>query len=994
MAECSVSAKFRWAALGLLLCAPLPVLAQTNPSPRFNNVTIDGVITGGKLTPTGSTTSRSQADWLAYALPTVNPQLPYSAAEVSIAPSDYSHFPSGAIDANGIWHLGYYHGRNHGQSDVSAVALPQITGGAGNLTINGDYASGGSVTVAGATFASVTSLTGNNSARSVSITGLDQNGAPITTSIIPGNSSGNPVTVTSSQRFTKITQVSIDGATTGQIEVGLNMLPSDVAHRSSSDSGKTWSVEHQISNGTGTGLYYNYAAVIGTASAGRLISIFFRCVISSSSCNTYQAYSLDRGVTWSDPTVFSYSGVTPPTSLLFYGPIQTLPSGGLLAFGYAGSENYIFISSDNGATWTGKTQISAGTTTLDAIALAQSSGGAGALTLNGTLALDGQVDVTPIARPNVTSLTGDNSACTVSIPALDVNGAPTTVNIQGAVSSGSPVTRTSISYISKVTGAPTINCATNGQIKVGLNFPQYSETGIGIISETQYLAVSRIDGSTGAFEQFYTSNSGDTWTDQGPLNIPVTGGNVSPIVSIIRPNGIPYAVLTWESRISTSAPAPVMWQDAMVAVTGKVSDLISSSTAWSVPETIVNNVSMGLRSGYPAPLVQPSGAMYVAMGRETVSVKAAGIVGVAFDAGALANAWSRDAACSDPAFGSGADGDLIASSGTTTLTRDAHYRYVRPSGTASISLGAYRLYACIGIDLRNSPQAATFSRAQNNGTAASGATGGGVTAGATLVTLPLSGGSTAGGTGTTTTCSQPSTPTTATISDGGIGGAGGLGGANGAAQAGTAGGASPASPTTTPALVGYIQNYNVTSTLTAAAPIVGGLGGAGGGCGRGDGSNAGGGGGGGGSGRAPMALSARYLWRDATNTPAGTFNLKGLTGGAGAAGVGGTAGGGAGGGGGGGGWFSGNFYQLLGTASASAIDISGGTGGAGGNGVSTGLGGDGGTGGSSGYCSITVAYPASFTASAVNSVAGSAGQHTGTITGGTGGAGGSLFCGL
>jgi hypothetical protein len=970
----------------LVLAFAEPAAAQPGPFQGNGSAII--------VAPSGSATTRSQAEWLGYTMPSVKPQLPYSAVEVSVATSDYSHFPSAVIDANGVWHLGYYHGRNHGQSAVSAVALPQTTGGAGNLTVNGDYASGGSVSISGATFASVTSLTGNNSGRSFTITGLDQNGAPTTAVVTGGNSSGNAVTVTSSQRFTRITQIAVDGATVGQVEVGLNMLPSDVAHKSSADGGATWSPEHRISDGTTSGLYYNYAAVIGNASDGRLISIFFRCVISTSSCNTYQSYSKDRGVTWGDPTVFSYSGVTPSTSILFYGPIQTLPSGRLLAFAYAGSENYIFLSSDNGLTWTGKTQISAGTTTLDAIAAAQSTGGAGALTFNGTLFVDGQVDVTPVARPNVTSLTGDNSACTVSIPALNAVGVPTTVNIQGAVSSGSPVTRTSITYISKVTGAPTINCATTGQIKVGLNFPQYSETGVGAISETQYLAVSRIDGSTGAFEQFYTANSGDTWTDLGALNIPVTGGNVSPIVSIIRPNGIPYAVLTWESRVSTSAPAPIMWQDAMVAITGKVSDLITSSTAWSVPETIVNNVSMGLRSGYPAPFVQPSGAMWVAMGRETISVKAAGIVGVAFDAGALAGAWGRDSTCADPAFGSGADGDLIASSGTTTLTRDAHYRYVRPSGTASISLGAYRLYACIGVDLRNSPQAATFVRAQNNGTAASGATGGGVSAGATLVTLPLSGGSTAGGTGTTTTCSQPSTPTTATVSDGGIGGAGGLGGANGAAQAGTAGGSSPSSPTTTPQLIGYVQNYNTTSSLTAVAPIVSGLGGGGGGCGRGDGVNAGGGGGGGGAGRAPMALSARYLWRDTTNTPAGIFNLKGLTGGAAAAGVAGTAGGGAGGGGGGGGWFAGNFYQLLGTATANAVDVSGGVGGAGGAGVTTGLGGDGGTGGSSGYCAITVATPPSFTASSINAVAGSAGQHTGTVTGGTGGAGGSLFCGL
>lgn len=49
-----------WAA-ALVLATWLPASAQTAPSPRLNNVTIDGTITGGKVTATGSTTARSMA---------------------------------------------------------------------------------------------------------------------------------------------------------------------------------------------------------------------------------------------------------------------------------------------------------------------------------------------------------------------------------------------------------------------------------------------------------------------------------------------------------------------------------------------------------------------------------------------------------------------------------------------------------------------------------------------------------------------------------------------------------------------------------------------------------------------------------------------------------------------------------------------------------------------------------------------------------------------
>jgi hypothetical protein len=62
MVGLSVSAKSALWAICLFLAVPLSAWAQTNPSPRFNNVTIDGTITGGKVTATGGTTGRAQAD--------------------------------------------------------------------------------------------------------------------------------------------------------------------------------------------------------------------------------------------------------------------------------------------------------------------------------------------------------------------------------------------------------------------------------------------------------------------------------------------------------------------------------------------------------------------------------------------------------------------------------------------------------------------------------------------------------------------------------------------------------------------------------------------------------------------------------------------------------------------------------------------------------------------------------------------------------------------
>jgi hypothetical protein len=59
MGACSVSAKItRWAAT-LLFSVWLPAAAQTIPSPTFNNVTVNGTVTGAKIKSTGSSTARS-----------------------------------------------------------------------------------------------------------------------------------------------------------------------------------------------------------------------------------------------------------------------------------------------------------------------------------------------------------------------------------------------------------------------------------------------------------------------------------------------------------------------------------------------------------------------------------------------------------------------------------------------------------------------------------------------------------------------------------------------------------------------------------------------------------------------------------------------------------------------------------------------------------------------------------------------------------------------
>jgi hypothetical protein len=365
-----------------------------------------------------------------------------------------------------------------------------------------------------------------------------------------------------------------------------------------------------------------------------------------------------------------------------------------------------------------------------------------------------------------------------------------------------------------------------------------------------------------------------------------------------------------------------------------------------------------------------------------------------------APAWGNVASpySAAPLFGTGADGAVTISSGTTTLNRDYQYTNLTINGSGSINTNGWRVYVSGTLDI----SAAGAGAIVNNGNtsyAASGATGGlnpGVNAGASVPgngTGGVLGGGGTGATGGVTTGTLGTANGAVRYAVGGTAGAGGNGGNNGAATNGgtaltTSGWGSIlhsvlfSTPTT------LFQYYSYNAGDSGAVPTFPGQNGTGGAYGGGDGTNAGGGGGGGGGGGSTVAIYARFIQRG-TNSTAGIIQAKGTIGGAGGNGVAGTAGAGGGGGGGGGGFVYIVAEQLLGTAITNAIDVSGGAGGSGGNGVSTGKGGNGGTGGNGGNYQIVALNPASFTAGSFNA-AGTAGGTTSTSTGAAGGAGATV----
>jgi len=348
-------------------------------------------------------------------------------------------------------------------------------------------------------------------------------------------------------------------------------------------------------------------------------------------------------------------------------------------------------------------------------------------------------------------------------------------------------------------------------------------------------------------------------------------------------------------------------------------------------------------------------------------------------------------------FGSGGDGNLVISSGTTSIGRDTAFNNLTINGTGKLNCGGYRLFVAGTLDLTTAGAGAIFGTPSGSyppgaTSSASGATAGVGTNQYTARTVPTTGASQTGKTGGTGVGTAGSNAQGASQVDfGGRGGASGAGG-NGVGG-GTAGGAAGASSTAPFFVNGVANPSSIQSFVVPGWSVYGALTGAIGGAGAGDGVNAGGGSGASGSGGAALYIAANILNRSGSTAASAIF-AGGQQGGGGGNAAGGNAGGGGGSGGGGGGYIYMVIGSLIGSTAANMLDVSGGAGGAGGNGVGTGLGGGGGSSGYSGSINVSVLVPSAFIFVANDSVVLNAGSITGTATGGAGGAASTSQVGL
>ena len=104
-------------------------------------------------------------------------------------------------------------------ADTNSIAESQTTAGAGDLTLDGSQVVNGAANDGSNMASTVTikSLTGDNSTVDFTVTGTDASAATLTETI---TGPGTGLTVTTTNAFLTVTNVSVDGAIPGTVEVG------------------------------------------------------------------------------------------------------------------------------------------------------------------------------------------------------------------------------------------------------------------------------------------------------------------------------------------------------------------------------------------------------------------------------------------------------------------------------------------------------------------------------------------------------------------------------------------------------------------------------------------------------------------------------------------------------------------------------------------------------------------------------------------------------
>lgn len=269
------------------------------------------------------------------------PLMPLAGTQI-VGDDDYSAFPV-IGSSNGVILAAYHRGRNHTQGDAEAVALSQAA--IDSVTINGNEADGGAVSVGAGTEVTVTSTSDNSSINFI-ITGSLNGVSEIETLVGP-----NAGSVSTIKKFDTITAVDVSAPVSGTIQVGLVRIACNIQTAVSTNGGATWSNPLELFDGLTDGAKRFYFPEVGVLADG---TFYVGCQEIDISTVTYRhVYKTSAdGVTWSDLQEMAFTGVL-PSRHSFFGKIQTLPDGSLVKTAHLSDKQYFYKSTDGGATWDG-----------------------------------------------------------------------------------------------------------------------------------------------------------------------------------------------------------------------------------------------------------------------------------------------------------------------------------------------------------------------------------------------------------------------------------------------------------------------------------------------------------------------------------------------------------------------------------------------------------------------------------------------------------------
>lgn len=257
-----------------------------------------------------------------------------------VATGGYTQFMRTAKGLNNRIIGAYYRGTTHGQDDPEGICLYQPGISGVPLVIDGNAASGGEVVMTAPTRFSLTSSY-NLSYGTVTFYGdITIAGVPAASYTMTGPNNGrvfSPGTV----RATRITGVTCNFDTIGDIAAGLYATPANTEVRYSDDGGKTWPLAATPVPGLISGTERGYQTALLASRTGTVVLLVYKTDLITGVSSTVRFASADNGITYGPAQSVTFTGLTgTDTRFTLYSPWRQLADGSFASIGANGENSY------------------------------------------------------------------------------------------------------------------------------------------------------------------------------------------------------------------------------------------------------------------------------------------------------------------------------------------------------------------------------------------------------------------------------------------------------------------------------------------------------------------------------------------------------------------------------------------------------------------------------------------------------------------------------